>query len=60
MSIVIVPNTLRDAIYAKLDVEIQKNPDALKDREVLYQKLLEYYNENGIIPEFNLFLCKPL
>ena len=51
---VIVPNSLRDAIMKKLDAEIAKHPDAEKDREVLYEQLLGYFDEHGVIPEFSL------
>ena len=54
MRMVIVPNSLRDAIMEKLDTEIAKHPDAEKDREVLYGQLLSYFDEHGVIPEFSL------
>lgn len=52
--LVIVPNTLRDAIHRKLDEQIALNPDAEKDREPLYSQLLDYFNEHGVIPDFSL------
>ena len=51
---VIVPNDLRDRIYAKLDAEIAKCPEATPDRDVLYCQLLAYFDEHGVIPEFSL------
>jgi hypothetical protein len=51
---VIVPDSLRDAIMAKLDAEIAKHPDAEKDRAALYSHLLGYFNEHGVVPEFTL------
>lgn len=51
---VIVPNSLHDEINAKLDIAIAKVPDAEKDREVLYQQLLEYFDEHGVVPDFEL------
>ena len=44
MTMVVVPNSLRDAIMKKLDAEIAKHPDAEKDREVLYSQLLGYFD----------------
>ena len=52
--LVIVPNSLRDAINEKLDAAIAEVPDAEKDREVLYSQLLAYFNENGVVPNFSL------
>lgn len=54
MSWVIVPNGLRDAIYAKVDAAIVEAPDAAPDREYFYGLLLDYYNEHGVVPEFTL------
>jgi hypothetical protein len=52
--LVIVPDSLRNAINAKLDAAIAEHPDAEKDREVLYSQLLGYFNEHGVIPDFTL------
>lgn len=54
MRTVIVPNSLRNAINAKLDAELAKCPDAEKDREYLYGQLLAHFDEHGEIPEFSL------
>ncbi len=54
MSFVIVPNSLRDAIYEKVDAEIAKAPDAAPGREHFYSVLLDYFNEHGEIPAFSL------
>lgn len=54
MSFVIVPNSLRDAIYAKVDAAIAGVPDAAPDREYFYSVLLDHFNEHGEIPEFTL------
>ncbi len=52
MSIVIVPNVLRDAINARLDDALRDAPaEAVAEREHLYHQLLEYYDEHGVIPE---------
>lgn len=51
---VIVPNSLRDAIYEKIDAEIAKVPDAAPDRLIFYRVLLDHFNEHGVIPEFTL------
>ncbi len=54
MTLVIVPDSLRDAINTKLDAEITKHPDAACDREIFYQFLLSYFFEHGELPEFHL------
>ena len=52
--LVIAPNSLYDAINAKLDAAIAEFPDAERDREVLYGQLLDHFNEHGVIPDFSL------
>ena len=52
--LVIVPNNLRDAIYARIDAALVDCPDAAPDRELFYSKLLEAFDELGFIPEFSL------
>ena len=52
--IVIVPNSLRDAINAKLDEAFKTCPEAEKERESLYHRILEYFDEHGVIPDFTL------
>lgn len=54
MSFVIIPNDLRDQIYAAIDAQLQFVPEAKPDREHFYQTLLNHYNEFGVIPEFSL------
>jgi len=53
-AIVIVPDSLREAINAKLDAAIAKCPDAAKDREVLYSHLVGFFDEYGYLPDFEL------
>lgn len=52
--LVIVPNSLRNEIYRKVDEAIADHPDAAPDREIFYETLLSYFNENGVIPDFEL------
>ena len=52
--LVIVPDSLRLAIDAKLDAAIAAVPDAAKDREHLYHELLCYFDDHGVLPEFSL------
>jgi len=54
MTCVIVPNSLRDAIYARIDAALAEFPDAASDREIFYSQLLAYFDEHGVIPEFEL------
>ncbi len=52
--LVIVPDSLRAAIDKKLDEAYAKVPEASADREVHYHYLLSYFDEHGVIPEFEL------
>lgn len=54
MSLVAVPNAIHDAINAAIDAALKKHPDAAKDRQYFYDRLLSSYDENGYIPEFSL------
>lgn len=51
---IIVPNFIRDSINEKLNIAFKEVPDAAKDRDYFYEELLNYYDEHGIIPDFNL------
>ena len=59
MSMVIVPNQLRDAIYAEIDAKAPKGIDSM-DRDVLYKQLLIYYDEHGVIPDFTIERARAL
>ena len=50
----IIPNVLRDKINEKLDAAFASCPEAEKDRDIFYHKLLVYFDEYGEIPEFEL------
>jgi hypothetical protein len=52
--IAIIPNVLRDKINEKLDEAFLTCPEAEKERESLYRRLLEYFDEYGVIPTFTL------
>ncbi len=54
MRIVILHDSLRDAINRRLDIELERVPDAASDRDALFDMLLEYYDEHGQIPDFTL------
>lgn len=54
MRTVIVPNYVADAINKALDKAIAEEPNAAKDREELYQQLLNFFDENGYVPDFSL------
>lgn len=57
MSLVIVPNSLRDAINEKLE---EARPQECGDvewaqlKEDLYPQLVAYYDEHGRVPSFSL------
>lgn len=52
--LVIVPNSLRDAINAKLDAALAACPAAAPDRDLFYRQLLAYFNDHGVVPDFTL------
>lgn len=52
--LVVMPDSLREAIDAKLDAALERCPDAAKDREFLYSQLLEYFDVYGVVPNFTL------
>ena len=54
MSIVIVPNIVREAIDAKIDKQLLLQPSLKKHRKEIFQELLEYFDEHGEIPDFTL------
>lgn len=54
MKMVIVNDALRDAINLKLDTAIAACPEAEKDRAVLYNQLLSYFDEHGTLPDFSI------
>ncbi len=54
MSFRIVPNYVSDAIYEKIDAEIEKTPGSEPHRELFYSQLLNYFDEHGKIPEFSI------
>lgn len=54
MKVVVIPNELHDAIHAKITEALKGRLMAEDEREVHYQQLLEYYDINGVIPEFEL------
>jgi len=55
----IIPNYLRDEINEKLDEQIVLEPGAEKDRKTLYQQILNYVIEHGVIPSFTLKRNQP-
>jgi hypothetical protein len=57
--IAIVPNSLSDMINTKLDTAFQEIPDAETNREALYHELLQFFDDNGYIPEFTIIRRKP-
>jgi hypothetical protein len=50
----IVPDSLRDAINAALDKALDGRPCDADSRAVLYDQLLCYFDEHGVIPDFAL------
>lgn len=54
VSLVIVPNQLRDAINAAIDKELAGRPCDPAERLEIYHALLSYFDRHGTIPEFTL------
>ncbi len=54
MTLLLVPNFVRDAINAAINRELDGRPIADDERENLYRMLLSHYDEHGEIPEFSL------
>lgn len=50
----IVPNYIGDEIDRKLDAEIEKHPNAAKDRHFLRGQLIDYFAKHGAVPDFSL------
>lgn len=50
----IVPDSLRDAINAKLDAALAEVPDAAPDRDLFYEQVLSYFNQHGVLPDFSI------
>ena len=57
--LVIIPNYIRDEIYAKVDAQIAEHPDAASDRELFYDTILAHFGEHGVIPDFTLQRREP-
>lgn len=51
---VIVFNELRDAIQSAIDKALNGRPIADDERQGIYESLLGYYDEYGVIPDFSL------
>ena len=56
MKIVVVPDSLREAINEKLDAAFEQAAVEPKpeERESTYSSLLAHFNEHGEIPEFTI------
>ena len=52
--IAILPNFVRDAINEKLDAAFTEQSEAVIHRDIYFQKLLEFYDDNGYIPDFQI------
>jgi hypothetical protein len=50
----VIPNSLRDAINEKLDNAFAGMDVKAEDRESVYNQLLNYFDEHGYIPEFEI------
>jgi hypothetical protein len=50
--LVIVPNSLSEEIYRRIDAAIAEVPEAADGREEFYDALLSHFDEHGVIPEF--------
>ena len=57
--LVIVPNSLSDKIHAAIDKALDGRPCDDETREHLYGQLLSYFDEHGVIPDFELHAKEP-
>ena len=56
--LVVIHDHVREAINARLDAAIAEVPDAAKERERLYQEIINFYSEYGQLPNFTLKACR--
>lgn len=56
--LVIVPNELSDEINRRLDSAIASCPGAEVERSQLYDQLVSYFNDHGVIPDFSITTSK--
>lgn len=54
MSIVIIPNELRDAINAEIDRAIGGRPLKASERQNIYSFMLDHYDQTGVVPSIEL------
>ena len=52
--LLIVPNSLHDAIHESITKVLGGRPCDDESREILYQQILKYYDDHGNIPNFTL------
>ena len=52
--LLIVPNSLHDAIHAAITTALAGRPCDDESREILYQQILKHYHDHGSIPDFTL------
>jgi hypothetical protein len=52
--LLIVPNSLADAINAAIDKALDGRPCEADEREHIYNQLLLHFHEHGAIPDFSL------
>jgi hypothetical protein len=56
---VIVPNSLRDEINERIVIALGGRPIDDAEREHVFSVLLAYFNEHGVLPDFNLTEATP-
>ena len=54
MRIQIIPYDVHETINRELDQALEEWPEAIPDRELFYQQLVDYYDEYGDIPRFHI------
>lgn len=53
VTIMIVPDALREAIMKKIDKALEDCPEAIIEKELTYERLLAYFNQYGSVPDFS-------
>lgn len=54
MKLVIVPNGLSDAIYAKIDDKFKGITITEIERKAHFDTLLDFYDQHGFVPDFEV------
>lgn len=54
MPTVIVPNSLSEELYKRIDAQLALHPDLAGERETIFSQLLEHFDRTGQVPDFKI------